>query len=100
MIATSFSSARQHFKEFCEKATNDFETIIITRTRGENVVMMSEAEYNNMIENIYLRSNPTDYKRLMQSIDQLKAGKGKVSELIEVADEENIYIARCRDHYK
>lgn len=87
MIATSYSSARQNFKDFCEKATNDFETIIITRTRGENVVMMSESEYNNMLENLYVRSNSEDYKRLMQSIDQLKAGKGKARELIEVVDE-------------
>src|SRR5665648_1192451 len=53
MIATSYSTVRQNFKEYCEKATNDFETIIITRERGENVVMISEAEYNNLLENIY-----------------------------------------------
>jgi antitoxin YefM len=28
MIATSYSSVRENFKEFCDKATNDFETII------------------------------------------------------------------------
>jgi len=87
MIATSYSSVREHFKEYCDKATNDFETIIITRTRGENVVMLSESEYNNMLENLYVRSNQSDYLRLMESIDQLKAGKGKKRELIEVADE-------------
>ena len=87
MIAISYSTARQNFKKFCEKATKDFETIIITRTRGENVVMMSESEYNNMLENLYVRSNPVDYNRLMQSIDQLKKGNGKAHELIEVGDE-------------
>ena len=86
MIATSASHVRQHFKEYCDKAASDFETIIITRERGENVVLMSEAEYNNLLENLYVRSNPVTYERLMKSIAQLKAGKGTVHELVEVAD--------------
>lgn len=83
MIATSYSSVRQNFKDFCDKATNDFETIIITRERGENVVMMSEAEYNNLLENLYVRSNPQYYNELLESIKQLKMGKGKKRELLD-----------------
>ncbi len=83
MIATSFSAVRQKFKDFCDKATNDFETIIITRERGENVVMMSEAEYNNLLENLYVRSNPTYYNELLKSIEQLKINKGQKRELID-----------------
>ncbi len=65
MLATSYSSVRQHFKDFFDKATNDFETIIIIRERGENVVMISEAEYNNLLENLYVRSNPEYYNELI-----------------------------------
>jgi antitoxin YefM len=83
MIAASYSNVRQKFKEFCDKATEDFETIIITRERAENVVMLSEAEYNNLMENLYVRSNPNYYKELLKSIDQLKNGKSKKRELID-----------------
>ncbi|HCW03582.1 MAG TPA: prevent-host-death protein [Clostridium sp.] len=83
MIATNYSTVRQNFKDYCDKATKDFETIIITRERGENVVMMSEAEYNNLLENLYVRSNPVYYNELLKSIEQLKAGKGKKRELID-----------------
>jgi len=83
MIATSYSTVRQRFKDYCDKATNDFETIIITRERGENVVMMSEAEYNNLMENLYVRSNKKYYNELMKSIDQLKSGKGQKKELLD-----------------
>ena len=83
MIATSYSAVRQNFKEFCDKATNDFETIIITRERGENVVMLSEAEYNNLMENLYVRRDPQYYNELLHSIDQLKKGKGQKRELID-----------------
>ena len=83
MIAINYTTARQNLKEFCDKTINDFETIIITRERGENVVLMSESEYNNMIENLYVRSNSKDYKELLESIQQLKKGQGKIRELIE-----------------
>ncbi len=83
MIATNYSSVRRNFKEYCDKAANDFETIIITRERGENVVMLSEAEYNNLLENLFVRSNPEYYNELLKSIEQLKKGKGKKRELID-----------------
>ncbi len=83
MIATNYSAVRQNFKDYCDKATNDFETIIITRGRGDNVVMMSEAQYNNLLENLYVRSNPEYYNELLKSIEQLKMGKGLKKELLD-----------------
>jgi antitoxin YefM len=83
MIGTSYSSVRQHFKDYCDKAINDFETIIITGERGENVVMMSESQYNNLLENLYVRSNPIYYNELLKSIEQLKMRKGQKRELID-----------------
>ena len=82
MLAINYTTARQNLKEFCDKTVNDFETVIITRERGKNVVLMSESEYNNMLENLYIRSNPKDYNELLESIRQLKNGKGKVRELL------------------
>ena len=83
MIAINYTTARQSLKEYCDKTVNDFETIIITRERGENVVLMSEREYNNMLENLYIRSNKKDYVELLESIQQLKKGHGRVRELID-----------------
>ncbi|MDR1563938.1 MAG: type II toxin-antitoxin system prevent-host-death family antitoxin [Oscillospiraceae bacterium] len=84
MIAVNYSTAREHFKTYCDSAAQDFETVIITRKTGENVVMMSEAEYNNLMENLYVRRSSENYNRLLESVAQLKAGKGEVHELIEV----------------
>jgi len=83
MLAINYTTARQNLKEYFDKAVNDFETIIVTRERGENVVLMSETEYNNMLENLYVRSNPDDYNELLESIQQLKKGRGKIRELID-----------------
>ena len=83
MIAKSYSDVREKFKSYCDKATNDFETIIVTRSRGENVVLISESEYNNMLENLYIRSNKEYYNELMKSIEQLKSGKVKQRDLVD-----------------
>ena len=83
MIARNYSDVRNNLKEYCDKATNDFETIIITRERGENVIMISESEYNNLLENIHIMGNPEYYNELLTSIEQLKSGKGKKRELID-----------------
>ena len=85
MTAINYTTARQKLKEICDKTVNDFETIIITRERGENVVLMSEREYTNMLENLYVRKNEKDYNELIRSIEQLKKGQCKIREL--AADE-------------
>jgi len=83
MLAVNYSNARENFKLYCDKANDDFETIIITRKQGGNVVMISESEYNNMLENLYVRSNKNTYNRLIESIEQMKSNKIQSKELIE-----------------
>ena len=83
MIAVNYSNARENFKKYCDAAVQDFETIVVTRKQDENVVIISESEYNNMLENLHVRSNEEDYKSLMKSINQLKQGKGHIRELAE-----------------
>ena len=36
MIATTYSNIRNNFKKYCDKATRDCETIIVTRKSGIN----------------------------------------------------------------
>jgi antitoxin YefM len=83
VIAVNYSNVRDSFKKYCDAAVQDFETIIVTRKQNKNVVIMSEAEYNNLMENLYVRSDREDYQRLLESIDQLKRGKGIARALVE-----------------
>ena len=79
MIATNYSEVRNNLKAYCYKATKDYETIIITRKNNENVVLMSEEEYNNLMENLYIRSNLKYYQKLVESIKEVE--KGNVNNL-------------------
>ena len=84
MIAVNYSSARNNFKDYCDKATDDFETIIITRKENKNVVLMSDDEYNNLMENLYIMSNKKYYNELLKRKAEVEAGLGEEHDIIEV----------------
>jgi len=83
MLAVNYSTLRENLKKYCDTANQDFETIIVTRKKGGNIVLMSESEYNNIIENLYVRSNPEYYNKILRSIEELKAGKTIKADLID-----------------
>ena len=81
MIAVNYSQVRKNMKTYMDKATNDFETIIVTR-KDKNVVIISEEAYNNLLENAYLLKDKANYDWLMESKKQLESGKATVHQLI------------------
>jgi antitoxin YefM len=83
VLAVNYSNARENFKNYCDIANRDFETIVITRKQGGNVVMLSEDEYNNLLENMFVRSDKKAYKRLLKSLEQLRACQYQQREIIE-----------------
>ena len=89
MIAVNYTNARANLKTYMDKAKNDYETVVITSKDG-NVVMLSEEEYNNMKENLFIMSNPAMVNRLNESIEQLINGKTitfSFDDLKKLADE-------------
>ena len=87
MLAVNYTNFRENMKDYMDKATNDYETMIVTRKNNKNVVMISEETYNNLTENVYVMGNKSNYDWLMESKEQLESGKFKEHDLIEVKDE-------------
>ena len=87
MLATNFTNVRNNFKEYCDKAIDDAQPVIVTRKDDRNVVIISLDEYNNMQENMYIFGNKEYVDRLLESKKQIEHGHAKVQELIEVEDE-------------
>ena len=81
MIATNYSNVRNNLKKYCDKATDDYETIIITRKNDKNVVLMSEEEY---MENLYIMSNKKYYNELLKRKEEVEAGNVQIHDIIEV----------------
>ena len=87
MLAVNYTNFRENMKDYMDKATNDYETMIVTRKNNKTVVMISEETYNNLMENVYVMGNKSNYDWLMESKEQLESGKFKEHDLIEVKDE-------------
>lgn len=49
MIAVKPTQIRDHFKDICDKVVNG-ETVIVSRPNNQNVVVISEKEYNAMLK--------------------------------------------------
>ena len=88
MIAANYTNVRANLKSYMDKAKNDYETVVITSKDG-NVVMLSEEEYNNMKENLFIMSNPAMVKRLNESIEQIINGQFVELSLNELKERED-----------
>lgn len=87
MLAVNYTNFRENLKDYMDKATDDYETMIVTRKNNKNVVMISEESYNNLMENVYVMGNKSNYDWLMESKEQLESGKYTKHDLIEVQNE-------------
>ncbi|WCG83537.1 YoeB-YefM toxin-antitoxin system antitoxin YefM [Pectobacterium colocasium] len=83
MRTISYSEARQNLSATMMKTVEDRAPILITRQNGEACVLMSLEEYNSLEETAYLLRSPANAKRLMNSIESLKAGHGEERDIIE-----------------
>jgi len=83
MQVISYSHARSGLKQVMDDVCIHHEPAIITRQKGDHVVMMSLREYNSMEETLYLMASPKNAQRLMQSIEEVRAGKTKAHALME-----------------
>jgi len=83
MRTLTFSEARNNLKDVLDRAAEDHVVTIITRRDAEDAVVMSLSDYNSLQETMYLLSTPANATHLMESIAQLRAGKGKARKLIE-----------------
>jgi antitoxin YefM len=83
MQTVTYSEARDNLKKVMDQAAADRAPILITRQRGENVVMVSASEWAGMEETLHLLSSPANAKRLLEGIARLDAGEGEEHELLE-----------------
>jgi antitoxin YefM len=75
MQAITYSEARHDLKNVMDEACSNHEPVLITRRRGESVVLLSLDDYESIMESEYLLSSPANAARLMQSLEESRTGK-------------------------
>ncbi len=87
MLAVNYTTIRSKLKDYCDKATDDNETIIVTRKDEKNVVILSLEKWNELQK----KARNSEYLNgIDRSMEQVKQGKVIVKtmeELEAMADE-------------
>ena len=87
MLAIKSMDLRDNLKTLCDKVFHG-ETIIISRPKNENVVMLSEKEYNEMLK---AKRNAEYLAKIDESLKQLEQGKTisfSMDELVEMEEDD------------
>lgn len=83
MTALSYTSLRSALAKTLDKVNEDHAPVLITRQKGENAVLMSEADFRSYEETAYLMQSMANAQRLNEAIAQLRDGKGMEKELLK-----------------
>jgi antitoxin YefM len=75
MKVLNFSEFRNNLADSLNAVNNDKEIVIVSRTKGKNIVVMDLNEYNSIIETLHLTSTSANRKRLVESLDEMNKGK-------------------------
>ena len=83
MEITTYSNFRLNLKSFLDSVLNNNTPLFVTRSKGDDVVVISKSDYESMNETLFLLSSPKNAKRLAEGIEEYKNGKGVERKLIE-----------------
>ena len=83
MKVISSTDLRKNLSKMMDKVNDDHAPLIVTRTGGKPVVVISLEDYEAMDETTYLMSTDANRKQLLDAIERLKNGEGIERELIE-----------------
>lgn len=83
MLVASISEFRKDIKSYLDQVSQQFETLIIHRSKNKGIVVMSLEEYNSLMATHLEMSSSKNKKRLDSAIEKLNSGNSfekKISE--------------------
>lgn len=84
MNVLSYSETRARLKEVMDTVVDDHAPVVVTRKRGEAVVMVSLADWQSMEETLHLLSTAANATRLKAAIEELERDAGAERALIDL----------------
>ncbi len=83
MLTTTISDFRKDIKQYLDRVSENFETLIINRGKDRGVVIMSLDEYNSLLATNHELSSKSNEQRLDSAIEKLKTGLSFQKDLVE-----------------
>ena len=72
---TSPTDARNNLFRLLDQVVENHQVYIINRRDGENVALIAEADLVSLVETVYLLRSPENARRLLDAIEESKAGR-------------------------
>ena len=91
MLATTAHNLVQNFDKTCDSVIQNCEPIIITRSNDNNVVLISQAEYENLMKNLYSHKEKTNKLSVLSEGEEINNSLLSESSLSKdwLSEEEN-----------
>jgi antitoxin YefM len=83
MAHVSYSELRGNLAAYMEKVCDEHAPLVVTRQNARSVVLLSEEEYEGLMETVHLLKSPANAVRLLRSINEANKGKLVKRELID-----------------
>ena len=80
MLAANYTTVRNNLKEYCDKASDEDEIVLVTRKSNKNVVIMSLEKLNRIEKEL---QDALYLAKIERGFAQIEAGRGISHELIE-----------------
>jgi antitoxin YefM len=75
MAHVSYSELRNKLASYMDKVCDDHAPLLVTRQNARSVVLMSEDDYEGLMETVHLLKSPANAARLLRSIKEADEGK-------------------------
>lgn len=83
MAHVSYTELRGNLAAYMEAVCDERSALVVTRQNARSVVLISEEEYEGLMETVHLLKSPANATRLLRSIKEADDGKLIKRDLIE-----------------
>ena len=85
MSHVSYTELRNNLSSYMDEVCDSRAPLFVTRQNARSVVLLSEEDYEGLMETVHLLKSPANATRLLRSISDADAGKATERHLIEPA---------------
>ncbi len=82
MQVLNYTEFRKNLTKNLNRVNDDAEIVIVSRSKGKNVVVMSLEEYNSINETLHLVNSTANKKRLDEALKEIEDGIFLTNDLI------------------
>jgi antitoxin YefM len=82
MEVVNYTEFRKNLTKSLNKVNDDAEIVVVSRSKGKNVVVMALEEYNAIQETLHVIQSVSNRNRLDKAIEQMDKGQFESHSLI------------------